>query len=283
MSDQLIKQVEKFLKENKAETDKDQFFCVDENVLNKLIETAKLSPTDRVLEVGPGLGFLTQKLAIKAKEVVAIEIDEKFKPYLDLQPNNVEIIYGNAYRLLNDKNFRDNHQSPTKTVSSIPYSQAQNMLHNYTNYSWFQGDLVWLAPESLAKKVNEEPILGAYFKAEIITKVLKSAFYPKPNTLSAIIYFHRLPDPLVSGDLEIYLRRYFYNNEHIKVKNMLREGIINVAKDLKQKIVTKNQAREIIKNLNIPEIELEKLTNNIKPNYYFEIPSKLKTWFDNLS
>jgi len=276
---QLFNQVKKFLLDNKAEIDKDQFFCIDENILNKMVEVAKINSTDCVLEIGPGLGFLTQKLSIKAKQVIAIEIDKKFKPYLNL-PNNVEVIYGNAYELLNNKNFLNNTKAPTKTVSSIPYSQAQNMLHNYTNHTWYQGDLIWLAPKSLADKINKEPILGAYFNAEIVMDVPKTAFYPEPNTLSAIIHFHRLSDPFISGDFEIYLRRWFYNNEQFKVKNMLREGIINVAKDLKQKIITKNEARELIKTLNIPNIELEKLTNNIRPEYYFDIPSKLKSWFD---
>lgn len=260
---------------------KTNFFCIDENILNKMIEVAELNSTDCVLEVGPGLGFLTQKLATKAKQVIAIEIDKKLKPYLNL-PNNVEVIYGNAYELLNNKNFLKNTKVPTKTISCIPYSQAQNMLHNYTNNTWYQSDLIWLAPKSLADKVNKEPILGAYFSAEIIMDVPKTAFYPEPNTLSAIIHFHRLPNPLVSKDFDIYLRRWFYDNEQFKVKNMLREGIINVAKDLKQKIITKNEARELIKTLNIPGLELEKLTNNIRPEYYFDIPSKLKSWFNKI-
>jgi len=268
---------------NKAEVGKDQFFCVDENILDKLIDLSLLSVNDRVLEIGPGLGFLTAKLATKVKEVIAIEIDEKFKPRLNLLPDNVEVIYGNAYRLLNDKNFLRCYQPPTKTVSNIPYSQAQNMLHNYTNYKWYRGDLIWLAPKSLAEKINKEPILGAYFHAEILLEVPKSAFYPQPNALSAIIRFHRLPDPSISGDFGIYLRRWFYNHEQIKVKNTLREGVINVAKDLKQKIITKNQAKELIKTLNIPQVELEKLTNNIRPEYYFDLPQKLQPWFDGLN
>lgn len=283
MNNSLLEQVKEFLAENKAVIEKDQFFCIDETVFNKMIEVAQLSREDRVLEVGPGLGFLTRKLASKVKGIITIEIDEKFKPYLNRLPGNVEVIYGNAYKLLNDKIFLGHHQPPTKTVSNIPFSQAQNMLHNYTNYSWYRGDLIWLAPKSLAEKVNKEPILGAYFKAEIISEVPKSAFYPQPKTLSAIIHFHHLPDPLKSGDFTIYLRRWLYNHEQIKVKNTLREGIINASKDLKQKTITKNQARELIKTLNIPPAELEKLTNNVRPEYYFEVPTKLKPWFEALN
>lgn len=279
MSNTLLQRAKIFLSFTDSSASNDQFFVIDESILDKIIEVAQLNQEDRVLEVGTGLGFLTEKLAVKAKEVMTIEIDEKFKPFLVDLPKNVEIIWGDAYKLLNDKKFLARQQSPTKTVSNIPYSQAQNMLHNYTNSSWYPGDLVWLAPITLAKKVNQEHILGAYFKAEIISEVPKTAFYPQPNTLSAIIYFQRIPDPIKTKDFAIYFRRWLYNHERLKVKNAIREGIINAVRDLKQKKVTKNQARSLIAKLQIPETELEKLTNNIQPKYYFEIPERLKKWY----
>jgi 16S rRNA (adenine1518-N6/adenine1519-N6)-dimethyltransferase len=280
----LQKQIQEFLATYQADVAKDQFFCIDEQVLDKMVECAHLTADDRVLEVGPGLGFLTRKITPLVKEVLAIEIDERFKPILDQLPSNVETVYGDAYRLLNDDIFQSSHLPPfTKTVSSIPYSQAQNMLHNYTNYPWYQGDLVWLAPKSLALKVNNEPILGAYFRAEIMMDVPKTAFYPQPNTQSAVIYFHRIAHPTKTGDLNIFLRRWFYNHEDIKVKNALREGIISAGKNLKMKTVTKNQAREIIDGLDLPQDELEKLTSNISPDYYFELPLKLAPWFESLT
>ncbi len=259
---------------------KDQFFLADERVARKLVDVAQIRREDRVLEVGAGLGIITRELAARAKKVIAIEIDEQFKPVLSALPSNVEVIYGDAYRLLNDDSFRAKTKPPTKTVSGIPYSRAQNMLHNYTNSYWYQGDLVWLAPASLADKVNKEPILGAYFDAEIVEIVPKVAFYPQPNTTSAIIYFKRIADPVKSKNFEIYFRRWLYNHEGWKVKNTLREGIIKSAHDLKGMRVTKNEAKKLLSELKIPNEELEKLTNNIRPEYYFEIPEKLERWFN---
>ncbi len=258
---------------------KDQFFLIDEKVVEKLIGVAGVTKNDRVLEIGPGLGLLTLELVKKAKEVIAIEIDRRFEPILKSLPDNVEVIWGDAYRLSNDKSFRAKVKPPTKVVANIPYSQAQNMLHNYTNSDWYKGDLVWLAPTSLADKVNREHILGAYFIAKVVEKIPKLAFYPQPNTASAIIYFRRVPDPKKTGDFAIYFRRWLYNHEDWKVKNVLREGIIKAAFDLKGVKVTKNQARKMITNLALPDKELEKLTNNIWPEYYFEIPKKLGNWF----
>ncbi len=278
----LLQQTKEFLAHNPANVSKDQFFLVDPKVISELIASAHITSHDRVLEIGPGLGFITTELAQQAGEVVAIEIDERFKPFLNALPANVEIQYGNAYQLINNKQFRAKTKPFTKVVSSIPYSQAQNMLHNYTNYVWYRGDLIWLAPKSLAEKVNREPILGAFFRAEIVMDVPKTAFFPQPNTTSAIINFKRIEDPTLSKNFEVYLRQYFYNHEHIKVKNMLRESIIDAAWDLKNKKVTKNQARELVAALAIADEELEMLTNNIKPHYYFSIPKTLLNWFNGI-
>jgi hypothetical protein len=156
------------------------------------------------------------------------------------------------------------------------------MLHNYTNWPWFQGDLVWLAPLSLANKINKEPILGAYFKAEVIETVNRDNFYPKPNTMSGIILFERIPDPVISNTFEIYFRRWLYNHEDKKVKNAISEGIINVAHDMRQINITKKQAEKLVVNLSIPVEHLAVLTNNIRPEYYFDIPQKLSNWFNSL-
>jgi len=276
MKDTLINIAEQFIKKNPPSIDKDQFFLIDKLVIDKFIKFANIVKNDRVLEVGPGLGFLTKALAEKAEEVIAIEIDTRFKPYLDKLPKNVKVIYGDAYKLLNNKQFFKKIKPPTKTVSNIPYSQAQNMLHNCTNSLWYKGDLVWIAPLSLVDKINKEPILGAYFKAKMKEKIPKSAFYPKPHTSSAIICFERIQNPIKSDDFEIYFRRWLYNHEDWKVKNALREGIIKAAFDLKGKKITKNQARKMVKSLGVSKQEQEKLTNNIRPKYYFEIPAKLQ-------
>lgn len=279
----LLDQVKRFEQKNGLDATKDQVFVINPQVFSRLADAAQVNKSDRVLEVGPGLGFLTQELASKAREVLAIEIDERFKPYLSILPKNVEIKYGDAYRLLNDKKFLHQTKPPTKTVSSVPYSQAHNMLHNYTNWPWYQGDLVWLAPLSVINKVNRNPILSAYFKAELIEIVSRNNFYPQPHTTSAIILFKRIPDPLETKDLQIYLRRWLYNHEDRKVKNALREGIIHAVRELKNSKVSKKQAEKIIESLNIPKEHLEILTNNIKPRYYFEIPEKLLVWFNSLN
>ena len=63
---------------------KDQHFMINSSVLNKIANQAKLTKKDNVIEIGPGFGFLTEKIAKKAGEICAIEIDKQFKPFLEL-------------------------------------------------------------------------------------------------------------------------------------------------------------------------------------------------------
>lgn len=271
----LLHRAQSFLSQYQADLSKDQFFCVDKYVLETMIEVAEISSADSVLEIGPGLGFLTEYLSSKAKHVLSIEIDTRFRPYLDTLPINVEVLYDDAYKLLTNNSSLLLDKTITKTVSNIPYSQAQNILHGYTN-SLYQGDIVWLAPLSFVDKVNNEPILGAYFQARCITEIPKTAFLPQPKTQSAILYFQRIPDPLKTQRVDVYLRRYFYNNEHVKVKNMLREAIISAVRDFKHEKVTKNEARQIVGGLSLSSEELEKKTSNMRPDLYFSIPKRLE-------
>ena len=282
MDNDLIEMAKRFERERGSSVSEDQCFVINPKVLDRIIEVAQVTKEDRVLEVGTGLGFLTRRLASVAREVITIERDVRFKPYLSDLPRNVEVIFGDAYRLINDRGFQKKTTPPTKTVSNIPYSQAQSMLHNYTNWTWYQGDLVWLAPLSLANKINKEPILGAFFKAEVIETVSRDNFYPKPNTVSGIMIFRRVPDPISTDNFEIYFRRWLYNHEDKKVRNTIREGIINVARDMRKINITKNQAEKLIEVLNLPDEHLEIITNNIRPEYYFEIPQELSNWFNSL-
>lgn len=269
-----LERVTSFLATQPANIKRDQFFLIDPAVMKQLVSAAQVTKNDRVLEVGTGLGFLTEILALRVKSVMTIEIDPRFKAVNHL-PANVEVIDGDAYKLLNQPSFHATHRSPTKTISSIPYSQAQNMLHNYTNWPWYQGDVVWLAPLTLAEKVNTEPILGAYFKAEVMQVVPPTAFYPLPNTTSAIIVFHRIEDPKQTKDFEIYFRRWLYSHENMKVKKAIMECIIHAAHDLTNTFISKKQAKAVVASLQLPEEELEKLTSNIRPEYYFELAPKI--------
>ena len=91
----------------------DQHFLIDEEVLKREVEYAEVCAEDTVLEIGPGIGTLTKLLAEKAKKVIVIEKDQRFKPILENIPN-VEVIIGDALKV--------EWPECTKILSNVPYS-----------------------------------------------------------------------------------------------------------------------------------------------------------------
>ncbi len=270
----LVDELLTFIQRNSINQRLDQNFLIEKRAINDLINAAQVKKNDIVLEIGAGLGFLTQALALKAKKVVAVEIDERFKPFLKKLPKNVKVIYGDIYRLVCNKDFILKIGKIDKIVSSPPYSKIENILHPLMKRSFYQGDLFFIAPLSLVDKINKNPIFSAYFQAILIKKLTKKFFYPSPKTSSGIILFKRLPSPEKEGRIDIYLRRFLYERESWKLKNALREAIISALKIFDHQFISKNQAREIIKQMAIGQEELEKQVYHIKKETYYLISKK---------
>jgi len=250
----------------------DQNFLIDENVIQKLIDYGNISPNDRVLEIGAGFGFLTEQLALKAKEVIAFEIDKRYEDILRQLKGPTRIIYEDAYKYL-EHGGRQKIGTVQKVISNMPFSFIQPLLHQFTN--WGPPEMIWLTAASFVDKINQDPIFSSYFNADLLEKVSKEAFFPPPNTISAIIKITRIPDPVETKNYGVFIRRQLYKQEDKKLKNALREGLIKGFKLLQGKQITKNQAHEAIESFKIDKDELEKLTAHIKPETYFQIAKKV--------
>lgn len=188
----LLERAKKFLEYHKPQENLDRVFLVDDNVIKKLIEVAKVGNNDRVLEIGAGLGFITKELAKKAKKVIAIEIDKRFKPYLFNFPRNIDFIFDNIHNLLKNKEFLKRTKPPKIIISNIPYRQVQAILISFMKTNWYKGNFIFIAPSSLVDKINQEVKLKNYFKAELIERIDNSSFYPIPNTIPSLVYIKRV-------------------------------------------------------------------------------------------
>ena len=102
-----------------------QNFLIDARVLDKIIAAAEIGPEDCVLEIGPGIGTMTQYLAEQAGKVIAVEIDDKLIPILQetlKDYDNVRIIHQDVMKLdLNELAATENHGKPIKVVANLPY------------------------------------------------------------------------------------------------------------------------------------------------------------------
>lgn len=250
---------------------KDQHMLVDGKVMEKIVETIAPKNNDQILEVGAGDGFLTRLLAKSAKKVIGVELDEKFRPFLDTLPRNVTIHYGKAWDILHDKTLGLKYN---KVVSNLPYSMSEPILHRYTHMPIDL--LVFLFPIKFSEKIKTNPIFSAFYKIEIIDTVPRAAFFPPPKIDSVIVKLTQLPKKLTPENIGLWARRFIYEHEETKVKNTLRLMVEQISSELKGKKLTKNEARAIVDSFNLDPklLELDAHRNEI----YGMVETAVKSW-----
>ncbi|MCX6723563.1 MAG: 16S rRNA (adenine(1518)-N(6)/adenine(1519)-N(6))-dimethyltransferase RsmA [Candidatus Staskawiczbacteria bacterium] len=188
-----------------------QNFLIDKNVLEKIIESAEIKPSDVVLEVGPGIGTLTQKLAERAGKVIAIEKDKKMIEVLKETMSglkNVEVI--NADVLSHKLKV-----TSYKVVANIPYYLTSPLIRKFLEEKNPPQEIVLMVQKEVAKRICSKPprmsLLSVsvqfYAQPKIISYVSKNCFLPAPKVDSAIIKIvpggqtSRPTESLVSPDL----------------------------------------------------------------------------------
>lgn len=173
-----------------------QNFLANPRILDKIVQAAEISKEDIVLEVGPGTGNLTKKLAEKAKRVIAIEKDRRLIEELKKlfkESENVEIIEGDILKIL-PATLNIQH-SKYKIVANIPYYITSNFLRTIFE-KWPKPKLIVLTiQKEVAQRIMAKPpkmnllALSVQFYAEpkIIAYISKNNFRPRPKVDSAII------------------------------------------------------------------------------------------------
>lgn len=234
---------------------KDQFFLTDQAVITKTVALANLKGSDVVLEIGAGPGNLTTELAKRVKKVIAFEIDPRFKPFLSKLPKNVDIHYENAWDYVQMHGKFRKRKIYNKVVSNLPYSFIEPFLHNLTFVDYDK--VLILVPIRFIKKTEKWGIFGSFFEPRVLFKVPKEKFYPVPRSDSILVDLVKLPYPIETKNLGRYLRQCMYQHEDKLVKNSLMEGLINYFWIIKSQKLTKNEARKIIREKEIPQKLLE--------------------------
>lgn len=179
-----------------------QNFLIDINILYKIIETAQLDKTKGVLEIGPGIGSLTEQLAKSAGKVVSIEIDRRLIPILEenlvLYPN-VKIIHADILKCdiktVIEENFRE--QSEVSVVANLPYYITSPILMKLLEERLSIRHIVVMIQKEVAERIAAKPGSKSYgvlsilaqFYAEptVVMTVPQTVFIPEPNVESAVL------------------------------------------------------------------------------------------------
>jgi 16S rRNA (adenine1518-N6/adenine1519-N6)-dimethyltransferase len=198
----------------KARKSLGQNFLVNDNVRDNIIEAAGLSAGDTVIEVGPGLGILTEKLASHAGRVIAVELDDSLAERLTnrlVRFTNIHII--NADILSLDLNSLIKHGT-YKVVANIPYYITSPILRFFMQAELRPSLMVIMMQEEVARDVTAKPGAMGFLAVSmrlfsiprLICRVPADCFYPAPRVDSAVVRFDILPRPAVEvGDVEGFL------------------------------------------------------------------------------
>lgn len=251
-----------------------QNFLNDDNIVDKIANAAKISKNDLVIEIGPGSGVLTKKLALLAGQVLAYEIDLRLKE--DLNKNlsnvsNVDILYKDFMQadVLSDlKKYKFNK---LYIVSNLPYYITTPIINKLINDKLDIECIVVMVQKEVAlrfcalpgtKDYNSLTIyLGYHYNIKKLFDVSKNCFIPKPNVDSAVVCFEKRKEKEYIKDIN-----FFYK--------IVRDSFSFKRKTLKNNLKGYNliKIEEILKKYNM---DLSVRAEQISLNIFIEIANHL--------
>ncbi|WP_044895804.1 16S rRNA (adenine(1518)-N(6)/adenine(1519)-N(6))-dimethyltransferase RsmA [Bacillus alveayuensis] len=196
-----------------------QNFLIDTNILRRIVDFAELSAETGVIEIGPGIGALTEQLARRVKKVVAFEIDQRLLPILSetLSPySNVRIIHQDVLkadvRKVIDEEFAG--MKDIMVVANLPYYVTTPIVMKLLTERLPLRGIVVMLQKEVADRISARPgtkdygslsiAVQYYTKAETVMTVPRTVFVPQPNVDSAVIRLTKLPQPAVVVENEAF-------------------------------------------------------------------------------
>ena len=244
-----------------------QNFLIDGNIVRKIVEKANVTKEDYVLEIGPGIGTLTEELALNAKKVVAIELDKDLLPILDEtlgKYENIEIIHGDILKVDLEKIIEEKlDNKPVKVVANLPYYVTTPIITKLLESNLNLDSIIVMVQKEVAERMEAKPggkdygslsvFVNFFSIPEIIIKVPKTVFMPQPKIDSAVIKLNIKKDlPDIDKDKFFKIVKAAFSKRRKTLLNALSTYGFNIDKET---------IKETLEKLNIkPEIRAENLS-----------------------
>jgi 16S rRNA (adenine1518-N6/adenine1519-N6)-dimethyltransferase len=239
-----------------------QNFLIDTHVLDKIITSAEITAEDMVLEIGPGIGTLTQYLCEHAKKVVAVEIDRALIPILEETLgaySNVQVINEDILKVdMNALVERENDGKPIKVVANLPYYITTPIIMGLFENHVPMESITIMVQKEVADRMQTGPgskdygalslAVQYYAKPEIVANVPPNCFMPRPKVGSAVIRLTRHKTaPVVVDDEKVMFAiiRAAFNQR----RKTLQNGLNNAA----ELSFTKEQIAAVLRKMGKPE------------------------------
>jgi len=239
-----------------------QNFLIDDHILEKIVDSAELTKDDCVLEIGPGIGTMTQYLAERAGSVIAVEIDKALIPILkdtlsdydNVTILNEDILKVDIAALVEEKNGG----RPVKVVANLPYYITTPIVMGLFESHVPLDSITIMVQKEVADRMQVGPgtkdygalslAVAFYSKAEVVTIVSPNCFIPKPNVASAVIRLKVHGEPPVTVKDEAFLFQVIHASFRQRRKTLMN-GLSN-APELR---VSKQAVSEALQEMGVSE------------------------------
>lgn len=235
-----------------------QNFLIDGNILKNISKAAAITKEDLVLEIGPGIGTLTEELALNAKKVVAVELDKSLLPILDetlKDYDNIEIVQGDILEIDIKKLIEEKLDGgPVKVVANLPYYVTTPIIGKLLEEDSNIHSIVVMVQKEVADRIVAEPnnkqygslslFINFYTYPEIMLKVPKTVFMPQPKVDSAVIKL-TIKEELPDVDRKVFFKvvKSAFSKRRKTLLNSLSSGELGLEKEI---------IKDVLKEANIP-------------------------------
>lgn len=239
---QIIKKYEFNFKKNFG-----QNFLVDERVLDKIVNAADINENDLVIEVGPGIGTLTQAMAKRAGKVVSVEIDKTLVPILGellVDFDNIEIINNDILKVDINEIIARHPGMKVKMAANLPYNITTPIIMGILEKHIPMESITVMIQKEVAYRMNAKPSTKDYGSLSLVTQyycepylvanVPQNCFMPRPNVDSAVIRLDILKEPSVKVKDEKFMFDFikagFSQRRKTLVNCIFSSGLVNLSK-----------------------------------------------------
>lgn len=250
-----------------------QNFLIDGNIVRKIVESAEITKDDYVLEVGPGMGTLTEELGLHAKKVIAVELDNKLEAVLKDTLgayNNIEIIFGDILKLDLKEIIKEKMDDKRiKIVANLPYYITTPIIAKFLEEGYNIDSINVMVQKEVAERITASPnnksygsltiFAQFYSNPEIVLNIPKTVFIPQPKVDSAVIRL-KIMDKYRDVDKDIFFKivKAAFSQRRKTIVNTLSSSL-------------GMEKEEVRKILEISQIETNKRAENLSIEEYIKL------------
>lgn len=241
-----------------------QNFLIDVNILNRIIDCAAINDEVGVIEVGPGIGSLTEQLALSAKKVVAFEIDDRLLPILAetlAAYDNIDVVHADILEVDLTKTIDQYfaHCGRIHLVANLPYYITTPILMHVLQTSDKIDHITIMLQKEVAERMAAQPntkeygslsiAVQYYTETEVVMDVPKTVFIPQPNVVSSVLTLQRRKQPLV----EVSDESFFFEVVRASFAHRRKTIRNNLLSRYRKTKVTRESVLQSLQSANVDE------------------------------